>query len=634
MYYIFKSSTRNYRVYVAVVFLNLLVPPFLLAALVSRLLLPLDSVKIFRVLLYLLATPTYWTVRIKYGDWANRREAKKLGAVMAPEVHGKWPGNLDTLMIFAKSRKSGYAAASIQELFDSFGDDVHTINLRILWQDGIITRDHLVMKQVLATGFDDFAKGVPIKLALHDVLGDGVFNTDGAEWKAHRALTRPFFARERVTDFEHFDKYSNKVIEILRSRAEEGESIDLQDLFSRFTLDAAGAFLFGIPDFNTLDAPLPRPGQTTLGPKGSSPPETQRTPYTDFVAAFEGALVATTPRIMRGNLWPFWELFTNATRKYNKSINDWMHPLVRSAVDAKNARVKPAEKDSNINAVAPDAGSLLDHIAQSTEDEKLIGDELINILIASRDTTACLLTFLMYLLSLHPDKLAKLREEILTEAPSGTLSYENVRRLKYRTSYSVPLCSRYSNNSPMAMLIVRACLNETLRLFPPVPFNVKDTTKPTVLRTSELNPDGSPKMIYVPYGDTPIRYATILMQQRRDLWGSDAIEFVPERWIERESVDKITADPFKFIAFNAGPRICLGQNFAYNEASFLVIRILQNFESFQIRQREDAPAGCLPPMEWKEKPGHRQAVEEVWPKVAPTLHSRGGIWIKMKAAAA
>ena len=47
-------------------------------------------------------------------------------------------------------------------------------------------------------------------------------------------------ARERVTDYQHFDKYSNKVIDILRQRTDAGESVDVQDLFARFTLDAAG----------------------------------------------------------------------------------------------------------------------------------------------------------------------------------------------------------------------------------------------------------------------------------------------------------------------------------------------------------------------------------------------------------
>lgn len=107
------------------------------------------------------------------------------------------------------------------------GADCNTINFRILWQDNIVTRDHHVMQYVLATGFDEFEKGVSVKLKyafvclhlrqmkmchasfmvveltlpvfvftskrLFDLFGDGIFNTDGAEWRAHRALTRPFF---------------------------------------------------------------------------------------------------------------------------------------------------------------------------------------------------------------------------------------------------------------------------------------------------------------------------------------------------------------------------------------------------------------------------------------------------------
>ena len=58
------------------------------------------------------------------------------------------------------------------------------------------------------------------------------------------------------------------------------------------------------------------------------------------------------------------------------------------------------------------------------------------------------------------------------------------------------------------------------------------------------------------------------MQRREDLWGKDALEFKPERWLDPKSLKQISSDPFKFIPFSAGPRICLGQNFAYNEASF------------------------------------------------------------------
>ncbi len=58
------------------------------------------------------------------------------------------------------------------------------------------------------------------------------------------------------------------------------------------------------------------------------------------------------------------------------------------------------------------------------------------------------------------------------------------------------------------------------------------------------------------------------MQRRKDLWGDDAEDFIPERWIEAHRLKMIKEDPFKFLPFNAGPRVCLGQSFAYNEASF------------------------------------------------------------------
>lgn len=76
------------------------------------------------------------------------------------------------------------------------------------------------------------------------------------------------------------------------------------------------------------------------------------------------------------------------------------------------------------------------------------------------------------------------------------------------------------------------------------------------------------KPIYMPGPNITLVYSTLLMQRRKDLWGQDANSFVPERWIEKDRLANLTRDPFKFIPFNAGPRICVGQNFAYNEASF------------------------------------------------------------------
>jgi len=123
-------------------------------------------------------------------------------------------------------------------------------------------------------------------------------------------------------------------------------------------------------------------------------------------------------------------------------------------------------------------------------------------------------------------------------------------------------------------------------------------------------------------------YCSLLVQRSKDLWGPDADEFDPERWLDLERIKKVIANPFMFIPFHAGPRICLGQNFALNEASFFLIRFLQRFESFELA-RDAQPTGSTPPLSWRNAKG-RQAVEQCWPSTSFTSFVKGGLWMHFK----
>ena len=59
----------------------------------------------------------------------------------------------------------------------------------------------------------------------------------------HRSLARPFFARDRITDFETFARHADEAIAVVRAR--KGLPVDLQDILQRFTLDSATEFLLG-----------------------------------------------------------------------------------------------------------------------------------------------------------------------------------------------------------------------------------------------------------------------------------------------------------------------------------------------------------------------------------------------------
>jgi cytochrome P450 len=114
------------------------------------------------------------------------------------------------------------------------------------------------------------------------------------------------------------------------------------------------------------------------------------------------------------------------------------------------------------------------------------------------------------------------------------------------------------------------------------------------------------------------------------MWGPDALEFDPDRFLDERAKKYLTNNPFLFVPFNAGPRICLGQQFAYNEMSFMFIRLLQNFSSISLDTDAQPPETRIPPS-WATAKG-RKGMEKVWPKSHLTMYADGGLWVKMGEA--
>lgn len=114
-------------------------------------------------------------------------------------------------------------------------------------------------------------------------------------------------------------------------------------------------------------------------------------------------------------------------------------------------------------------------MAGHTKDQTVLRDQLYAVLLAGRDTTACTLSWTIYEMSRKPHIVAKLRQEILdVVGPERAPTYENLKNMKY----------------------LQYIMNETLRLYPVVPFNVrlalKDTTLPHGAGADGLQPVGVP----------------------------------------------------------------------------------------------------------------------------------------------
>ena len=128
------------------------------------------------------------------------------------------------------------------------------------------------------------------------------------------------------------------------------------------------------------------------------------------------------------------------------------------------------------------------------------------------------------------------------------------------------------------MKYINNVLNEVLRLYPIIPFNVRAALKDTTLPRGG-GPDGMQPIAILK--DDPIGYSPLFMQRRKDLFGPDADEFKPERW------ETWHPQPWTYVPFNGGPRICLGQNFALTEMQYVIARLFQEYEYVENRETRE-----------------------------------------------
>ncbi|ESQ37618.1 hypothetical protein EUTSA_v10002359mg, partial [Eutrema salsugineum] len=184
--------------------------------------------------------------------------------------------------------------------------------------------------------------------------------------------------------------------------------------------------------------------------------------------------------------------------------------------------------------------------------KQFLRDMILSFMIAGRDTTGSALTWFFWLLSKNPQETAKIRQEINT-------------KLSPRTNDGSEIDS-FNHQELSKLVYLHGALYEALRLYPPVPFQHKSPTKPDVLPSGH-RVDASSKIVFCLYS----------LGRMKTVWGEDAAEFKPERWIS-ESGRSIHVPSFKFLSFNAGPRTCLGKDVAMTQMKAVAVKIIQNYE--------------------------------------------------------
>ncbi len=373
-----------------------------------------------------------------------------------------------------------------------------------------VVSEPTAIRHVLVDNAANYRKDDLQQRLLGPGLAGGLLLAEDDMWRRQRRLLAPLFTPRMVAGYKPAMAQSAQWLVARWQRQREGRVIDVAREFSRVTLDVL---------------------ERTIFPEGLG-----RDP-TEFIHAvtdyFETAgrvdpldllrLPEWLPRFGRRKAAPALAFFGEAVEAI---INTHRAALAQGITQTD----RPDLLSALLSAADPETGAGL------SEDE--IRANILTFIGAGHETTANALTWTLYLLGTHPHwrkRAEQEADELLTQSESP---------------------------SPEEAPILRAVLEESMRLYPPAATLTRDAIGADRIGTFHIR--AGTRMVVSPW----------LVQRHKKLW-TDPDLFDPARFMPgaREKIDR-----FAYLPFGAGPRICIGMGFAIQEAVILLAHVLKHFQ--------------------------------------------------------
>lgn len=399
------------------------------------------------------------------------------------------------------------------------------------------------LAEVLVTNNYAFQKPENVRTFLGRLLGYGVLVAEGDEHKRQRRNLMPAFAFRHIKDLYpvFWDKAREVVQAMTKGCGESGQAeFEVSEWASRATLDIIGVAGLG-RDFNSIQD------------------ETN-----DLVQTYKLLFKPKAPArlmVLLGTLVPIWMLYRLPLER-NRVVNEAakkIKTVCRDLIREKKAKMMANKErtDIDILSIAIESGQFTD--------ENLV-DQLMTFLAAGHETTSAALTWAIYFLCCSPEIQTRLRNEIRERLPSTDDADAKITSLEIDH-----------------MPYLNAVCNEVLRYFSPVPITVRETAWDTTILD-----------VPVPKG-TRISLSPFATNVDPKLWGSDAGDFNPDRWMSTgglsDESNKNAAtggaeNNYSFMTFLHGPRSCIGSSFAKAEFACLLAAWVGRFE-FELVNKEE-----------------------------------------------
>ncbi|URD88400.1 LEM3 (ligand-effect modulator 3) family / CDC50 family [Musa troglodytarum] len=396
----------------------------------------------------------------------------------------------------------------------------------------VVTADPRNLEHLLKVKFPNFPKGEYFRSTVCDLLGDGIFSADDETWRRQRkTASLEFHSAEfrSMTAQSLVELIHSRLLPVLAVAEAQRAPIDLQDVLLRLTFDNVCMIAFG------TDPGCLRPGL----------------PEIPFAKAFEDATEATTIRFITPTaIWKALRYFDLGSERWLRRsiavVDEFAYEVIRTRREELSSGEQTRTARSDLLTVFT---KLRDEDGTPYSD-KFLRDVCVNFILAGRDTSSVALAWFFWLLNRHPEVEERILGEIrkITEERGGdedgelVFKPEEVKRMEY----------------------LHAALSEALRLYPSVPVDHKEVVEDDVF------PDGT-----VLKKGTKVIYAIFSMGRMESIWGKDCRDFKPERWLKDGRF--MSESAYKFTAFNGGPRLCLGKDFAYYQMKFVAGSILHRY---------------------------------------------------------
>lgn len=402
-----------------------------------------------------------------------------------------------------------YAQNDLLSVWDKDAFEVDFMSQKVLKKHVFIANSPDTIRYVFVENKDNYERKSPqMRRALEPLLGDGLFISDGETWATRRKLQTPLF------DSSHITQFSKIMISTIEEMAEEwsgipdGSNIDVHPEMGKLTAEIIARTLFG----------------EKLGSENSSA-------VVEAFADYQSVVKQTALSQFLG--MPNWVPNLNGKMgKAKKAVKK-----IHNAVDAIIAKAEKGGHEGTLVIELIKANQSEDGVDTMTR--KQIRNELIVLFMAGHETTANVLAWTWYLISQAPEIEQKLHSEIDQVLQGRVPEFSDIENLKY----------------------TRAILDETMRLYPPVPILSREVMNDDVIRGKKI-PAGS-IMLISPW----------LIQRHKKHWDNPD-HFIPERFLAHAK----KPHKFTYIPFSAGPRVCLGKNFGIIESVLSIAILAQRFK--------------------------------------------------------